>query len=147
MIEPQDTQTTDHDDRQPAPAGGLVDHINDTLDHQPEAPAAVNDPLTGEQEADEDGEVTLPGSYADCRWDSLEFTVRVTNRERVLWDKTSRKHGWGSAEDSPNFALTFMAWSACKRDELPAGSLTLDQFIDQVQDIEGRRVARVRPTR
>lgn len=134
-----------------APAGGLVDQLNAQLDHPQETPAedqpAVNAPLTADQETDEDGEVTLPGSYADCVWAGDPFTVRVTNRERVLWDKTSRKHEWGTAEDSPNFAITFMAWSACKRDQLPAGRLTLDQFIDQVEDVEGRRVRRVRPTR
>lgn len=148
MYEDQSTST---EDREAAPAGGLVDHVNAELDHSTgpivEAPSPVNESLTGEQEADDDGEVTLPGSYADCAWAGEEFTVRITNRERVLWDKTSRKHEWGPAEDSPNFALTFMAWSACRRDQLPAGRLTLDEFVDQVEDVEGRRVRRVRPTR
>lgn len=112
-----------------------------------ETPADVNVPLTDDDEVI-DGEVTLPGNYADCvDAAGRAFTVRITNRERVLWERTARKHGWGEAADSPYEALTFMAWSGARRIGDPAGQLTFDGFVDQVIDVEGRRVERVRPTR
>jgi hypothetical protein len=110
------------------------------------APPGVNDYLTDDDQVI-DGEVTLPGNYADCRHAGREFTVRLTNRERVLWERAARKHEWGQATDSPHEALTFMAWQAARRDGDPAGALTFDQFVDQVDDVAGRQVARTRPTR
>lgn len=112
-----------------------------------ETPADDNVTLTDDDEV-VDGEVTLPGNYAECiDAAGREFTVRITNRERVLWERTARKHDWGLAEDSPHEALTFMAWSAARRAGDPAGQLTFDQFVDQVVDVAGRQVRRVRPTR
>lgn len=121
------------------------------LDAAATPPAAddVDDQLVDDDGDDPAGEVTLPGNYADCLHAGRAFTVRLTNRERVMWERTARKHGWGEAADSPHEALTFMAWSAARRDGDPAGSLTFDQFVDQVEDIAGRAVKadRVRPTR
>lgn len=132
-------------------AGGQLDVVSDELDTDTEAAdeatTSDNVALTDDDEVI-DGEVTLPGNYADCEdADGRLFTVRITNRERVLWDRTARKHQWGEASDSPHEALTFMAWSASRRTGDPAGSYTFQQFVDQVVEVKGRQVKRVRPTR
>lgn len=130
------TASTDHD---------IVDVVDDQgVDAA--APAA-NVTLTDDDQL-VDGEVTLPGMYADCvTADGREFTVRITNRERVAWDRASRKHGWGQAEDSPHDALAFVAWQAARNAGDPAGAQTFDQFVAGVPDVEGRQVAKTRPTR
>lgn len=82
-------------------------------------------------------ERTLPGHYSKVWLAGQDdpITVRVTNRERVLWDKTAPKHKWGKAEDVPFIAATFCAWAAAKRDGLT--NLTHEQFQEACEDIEG----------
>lgn len=80
---------------------------------------------------------TLPGHYSKV-WlagQAEPIEVRVTNRERVLWDKTAPKHKWGKAEDVPFIAATFCAWAAAKRDGLT--DLTHEQWQEVCEDIEG----------
>jgi len=112
-----------------------------------ETPADDNTLLSADDEVI-DGEVTLPGDYADCETaEGRLFTVRITNRERIDYEMTARKRQWGAAQDSPHQALTFMAWKAAQRAGDPTGQLTFDKFVDQVVEVQGRSVARVRPTR
>lgn len=137
-------------DEQDTASGSLDitgDEFGTGIEAADETTPADNVALTDDDEV-VDGEVTLPGNYADCEdADGRLFTVRVTNRERILWERTARKHEWGEATDSPHEALTFMAWSAARRAGDPAGSYTFQQFVDQVVEVKGRQVARVRPTR
>lgn len=118
-----------------APAGGLVDHLNAENAGTAEAPAEV------------------PGRYADVELaDGTRYTVRVINRDYVLWDKTATKHRFGSATDTPFRFSTFLAWAASTREGLYEGRFADFEDRDAVE-IESRTVARAdgedtaRPTR
>lgn len=89
--------------------------------------------------------VTLPGQEVLCRLEGgRELTVRVTNRERVRWDKTAPRHGWGKAEEVPHLAMTFVCWAAAKREDLFDGNF--DQFADALEDYDVVKTERVPPT-
>lgn len=60
--------------------------------------------------------------------------VRILNRDRVLWDKTAPRKKWGAAQDVPFLASTFLAWAACRRENLTG--LTFDQFCEVAEDVE-----------
>lgn len=66
--------------------------------------------------------------------DGAEYTVRVTNRDRVAWDKTAPRHKWGSASEVPFLASTFLAWSAAYREGLT--DLKFEAFSDACDDLE-----------
>lgn len=55
-----------------------------------------------------------------------EFVVRHTNPDRLRWDETAKRHGWGPATDSPFLAQTFVTWAAAKREGKT--DLTFDEF-------------------
>jgi hypothetical protein len=65
--------------------------------------------------------------------DGAEYTVRITNRDRVAWDKTAPRHKWGSASDVPFLASTFLAWSASYREGLT--DLKFEQFSEACDDL------------
>jgi hypothetical protein len=77
---------------------------------------------------------TLPGHRMHVVMaDGAEFDVRITNRDRVAWDKTAPRHKWGSASEVPFLASTFLAWSAAYREQLT--DLKFEQFQEQCEDI------------
>jgi hypothetical protein len=77
---------------------------------------------------------TLPGHRMRVTMsDGAEFEVRITNRDRVAWDKTAPRHKWGSAQDVPFLASTFLAWSAAYREGLT--ELKFERFQDECDDI------------
>jgi hypothetical protein len=79
-------------------------------------------------------ERTLPGHRMHVTMaDGSEFTVRITNRDRVAWDKTAPRHKWGSASDVPFLASTFLAWSAAYREGHT--TLTFERFQEQCDDL------------
>lgn len=72
------------------------------------------------------------------------FQVRVTNRERLHWEKTALKRKWGSPQDSPNLAMTFHTWSAAARAGAYAG--TFEEWAEALDDYDIVQVDDVRPT-
>lgn len=80
-------------------------------------------------------ERALPGHRMRVSMSSgEEFTVRVTNRDRVAWDKTAPRHKWGNAAEVPFLASTFLAWSAAYREGLT--DLKFEAFTDACDDLE-----------
>lgn len=78
-----------------------------------------------------------------------EHTVRVTNRELVLWDKTAPRRQWGAAQDVPFLANTFTAWAAARRAGV-IGDLKFEAFQDiclDVEDLQEDATDAARPTR
>lgn len=79
-------------------------------------------------------ERTLPGHRMRVSMsDGAEYTVRITNRDRVAWDKTAPRHKWGNASEVPFLASTFLAWSAAYREGLT--DLKFEQFSDACDDL------------
>jgi hypothetical protein len=61
------------------------------------------------------------------------YELRITNRERLHYEKTAAKHKeWPSAETGRFFHMTFVLWSAAKRAEKTA--LTFEQWQDALED-------------
>lgn len=60
------------------------------------------------------------------------FVVRVTNPDRLRWDMTAPRKGWGKAQDVPFMADTFVTWAAAKRQ----GDTELDWDAFQAQCVE-----------
>ena len=91
-------------------------------------------PLHATTTQPEPEERTLPGHRMRVSMaDGAEFEVRITNRDRVAWDKTAPRHKWGSATEVPFLASTFLAWSAAYREGLT--ELKFDRFQDECDDI------------
>jgi hypothetical protein len=105
----------------------------------------------GDLDADqlEDAEHALPGRRALVTLPGGEaFTVRVTNRELVLWDKTAPRHKWGAAQDVPFLARSFTAWAAATRDGLTA--MRFEAWNDaplMIEDLAEDGTDAARPTR
>ena len=86
------------------------------------------------QPAPESEERTLPGHRMRVAMaDGSEYVVRITNRDRVAWDKTAPRHKWGSATEVPFLASTFLAWSAAYREGLT--DLKFEAFADACDDL------------
>lgn len=64
--------------------------------------------------------------------DGTEFTVRITNPDRLRWDLTAPRRGWPKGTDAPFLWLTFVTWAAAKRERLT--ELDWDAF--QAQAVE-----------
>jgi hypothetical protein len=80
-------------------------------------------------------ERVLPGHRTRATLsDGSSFVVRITNRERLAWDRTAPRKKWGTVQEVPFLASTFMAYCAAKREGLTA--LTFDQFSDVCEDLE-----------
>jgi hypothetical protein len=102
-------------------------------------------PDADDVDVDQDDTVTLPGQHMRVHMaGGQSFAVRVTNRERVLWDKTAPKHKWGKADDVPSLATTFTIWGAARREGHYAG--TFDAFCDAMEDFDVLSTEDVRPT-
>lgn len=74
------------------------------------------------------------------------YTVLITNRERLAYEKTAARHKeWPAMEVGRNFAMTFVCWSAARR----AGhtALTFEQFCDVLLDYDEVKDAPADPTR
>lgn len=76
----------------------------------------------------------LPGQLVDVHFDTDSFRVRVTNRDRIAYEKTAPRHKWQPMGDAPNFAMTYMTWSAAKRDGQT--ELTFDQWQAELADYD-----------
>jgi len=79
--------------------------------------------------------------------DGSVLVVRVTNPDRLRWDLTAPRKGWGKATDVPMLAQTFIAWAAAKREE--ATDLSWEQFQDaclMIADADDEETTVIRPT-
>jgi hypothetical protein len=79
-----------------------------------------------------------PGQYLRCYLSDTAggdtFLVRVTNRERIKWERVSIARKWPRAIDAQNLAVTFTAWAAAQRDGLT--TLTWEQWEDALEDYD-----------
>jgi hypothetical protein len=41
--------------------------------------------------------------------------VQTDNRDMILWEKTRARHKWPKFDEAPIWWLTFLAWSAARR--------------------------------
>lgn len=89
-----------------------------------------------------EGDVEAParrqrGQLVDLFLEGIDepLRVRVTNRERIAYEKTAARHrDWPPMRGGENFAMTFVCWSAARRAGLTAS--TFEQFADQLDDYE-----------
>jgi hypothetical protein len=106
-------------------------------------------PLSSQFTATEPEERTLPGHRMRVSMaDGATFDVRITNRDRVAWDKTAPRHKWGAATEVPFLASTFLAWSAAYREGLT--ELKFERFqeeCDDLSDLSADGEDDARPTR
>jgi hypothetical protein len=65
-------------------------------------------------------EYTLDESGADWQ------TVRITNRERIHYERTAAKREWPRPDVAPSLTMTFCIWSAAQRAGLTA--FNFEQF-------------------
>lgn len=54
--------------------------------------------------------------------------AQVRNPDYIRWDRTAAKHGWPSMAKVPVTWLTFVAWSALRREGLIPDALTWEDF-------------------
>lgn len=100
---------------------------------------ALHDLDTALEQPPAEAPAERPGTYADVvMTDGTAFSVRITNREYLAWDKTAPRHGWGKPADVPFLLATFLAFAAAKREGLFGG--TFDAFKEAVDDVDQRKV-------
>lgn len=87
-------------------------------------------------------ERTLAGAVTKVTMvDGTSFTVRITNRDYVAWDRTAPRKKWGKAEDVPFLAATFMAYTAARREgrtTLPFDQPGVENWCDSVDEVDSR---------
>jgi hypothetical protein len=111
-----------------SPTGGLIDHLNATAAADLDAPS----------------EYALPGQLVQVTLaDAAPFTVRVTNREYVAWDKTAIKHKW-SPQNQPFLFASFLAFAGARREGLYVG--TFDAFLEACEDVTELKAEATDPT-
>lgn len=104
---------------------------SDLVDVEEDQPRRLVDLATEESEDDQ----VLKGQRIHVELeDGTEFTVRVTNRDYIRWDKTAPKRKWGNFRDVPFRFATFLAWSAANRDGLTP--LTFEQFEEAALEVD-----------
>jgi hypothetical protein len=97
----------------------------------------------------------LPGKrFRVTLGDDESFTVRVTNRDFIAWDRTAPRKKWGTQAEVPFLFVAFCTWSASRREKFT--SLNFDApdgncWCDVVEDItpleDGAEDDAARPTR
>jgi hypothetical protein len=88
----------------------------------------------------------LPGQRFRVELDGAEpFEVRVVVRDRVAYEKTAAKQKWPDPQAAPNLAMTFLTWTAAKREGLTA--LTFEQWEARLEDFNAVEDEPADPTR
>lgn len=66
-----------------------------------------------------------------------ELEVQTDNRDLVRFDMTRprQRPAWPGPEDAPMLWLTFLAWSAARRQSLVPADLTFEAWRDQVLNL------------
>jgi hypothetical protein len=62
--------------------------------------------------------------------------VQTTNADLVLWDRTRSTHKWPKFDDAPFLWLTFLAWSAMRRNGQIPTTLKYEEFERRTLSIE-----------
>lgn len=60
--------------------------------------------------------------------DGSTLEVQTANPDMVRWEKTRAQHRWPAWADAPVTALTFVAWSALRREQQIPADLTWEAF-------------------
>lgn len=60
--------------------------------------------------------------------DGRTITVQARNPDYLRWDRTAAKHGWPTMQKAPFLWLTFIAWSAARREGLIPDAWTWEAF-------------------
>jgi len=63
--------------------------------------------------------------------DGRELSVRVLNPDYLRWDRTAAKHGWPAMAKAPFTWLTFVAWSALRREGQIPDAMTWEDFSER----------------
>ena len=63
--------------------------------------------------------------------DGRLLTVRVLNADYLNWDRTAAKHGWGAIQAQPFTWLTFVSWSALRREGQIPREWTWEEFSER----------------
>ena len=63
--------------------------------------------------------------------DGQVLTVQVYNPDYLRWDRTSAKHGWPTMDKAPHTWLTFVAWSALRREGQIGDDVTWEDFSER----------------
>jgi hypothetical protein len=63
--------------------------------------------------------------------DGREFEVQALNPDLIRWDRTAAKHRWPSASVAPFLWMTFLAWSAARREQEIPAALTFEEFSEE----------------
>ena len=78
-------------------------------------------------------EFRLPTPLARVRLtDGRVLEARVINPDYLRWDRTRAKHGWPQATEAPYVYMTFLAWSALRREGELAETVTWEEFSDRL---------------
>jgi len=60
--------------------------------------------------------------------DGEVLVVQTHNADLVRWDRTAAKHGWPGFQAAPFLWVTFLAWSALRREGKIPNDLAFDTF-------------------
>ncbi len=68
--------------------------------------------------------------------DDTEVTVQTVNADLLLFERTAKRHKWGSIGDNPITFQTFIAWSALRRRKVIDDGVTFEAFSQTCGSIE-----------
>ena len=63
--------------------------------------------------------------------DGRTLTTQVMNPDYLRWDRTAAKHGWARMDVIPHTWLTFVAWSALRREGQLDADVTWEEFSER----------------
>lgn len=70
-----------------------------------------------DQTPEEEPERTVRSNRVEVEMsDGRRLRARVTNQDRLQWDKVAPRRRWGKATDVPTLAQTFVVWCALRRE-------------------------------
>jgi len=64
--------------------------------------------------------------------DGRTLTTQVMNPDYLRWDRTAAKHGWSRMDAIPHTWLTFVAWSALKREGQLDQAVSWEDFSERM---------------
>jgi hypothetical protein len=79
--------------------------------------------------------------------DGSEFGVQAYNPDLVRYERTASKHEWAGPDKEPINWLTFLAWSAGRREKKVSTDVTFEAFRDELcLQVSSPNGNEVRPT-
>jgi hypothetical protein len=64
--------------------------------------------------------------------DGGELDVQTCNPDLIRYERTAAKHRWPGMSDQPVTWMTFLAWSALRREAQISPEVTWERFSDEV---------------